>query len=60
MLGRKMEEIGRQGPRQHEERGRRKEVRKRKKKRTYMGISCPRAKFGTINRTEQDRIPPLY
>jgi hypothetical protein len=37
-----------------------KEVRERKKKGTYMGTSCPRARFGTINRNEQDRIPPLY
>jgi hypothetical protein len=28
--------------------------------RTYMGTSYPQAKFGTINRNEQDQIPPLY
>jgi hypothetical protein len=55
-----MGEIGRQGLRQHEERGSGKEVRERKKKRTYAGTSYPQAKFGTINRNEQDRIPPLY
>ena len=47
------------GP-QYEERGRKERVREEKEERTYMGTSYPQAKFGTINRNEQDRIPPLY
>jgi len=41
--------------------GREREIEREENKRqsTYMGTSCPQAKFGTINKIEQDRIPPL-
>jgi len=33
--------------------------REEKRQSTYMGTSCPQAKSGTINKIEQDQIPPL-
>jgi len=46
--------------RQCKGRGRKEKVREGGGKGTYAGTSCPRAKFGTINKIEQDQIPPLY